>query len=109
MGLLGDWAKSKRMSQPVRGTAQVVSASMPLLVAVSRKDFLGALTGRSPAGRLAGTLAALGAASGGGADILRVHDVAEARDYLAVRAALNGDARVEHDLRLDHQLRREAV
>jgi putative oligomerization/nucleic acid binding protein len=29
VGLLGDWAKSKRMSQPVRGTAQVVSASMP--------------------------------------------------------------------------------
>ncbi len=29
MGLLGDWAKSKRMSQPVPGTAQVVSASMP--------------------------------------------------------------------------------
>jgi len=29
MGLLGDWAKSKRMSQPTRGTAQVVSASMP--------------------------------------------------------------------------------
>ncbi len=29
MGLLGDWAKSKRMSQPVEGTAQVVSASMP--------------------------------------------------------------------------------
>ena len=29
MGLLGDWAKSKRMSQPAQGTAQVVSASMP--------------------------------------------------------------------------------
>src|SRR5688500_12912532 len=29
MGLLGDWAKSKRMAQPVRGSAQVVSASMP--------------------------------------------------------------------------------
>jgi hypothetical protein len=29
MGLLGDWMKSKRMSQPARGTAQVVSASMP--------------------------------------------------------------------------------
>ncbi len=29
MGLLRDWAKSKRMSQPVRGTAQVVSATMP--------------------------------------------------------------------------------
>jgi Short C-terminal domain len=29
MGLLGDWAKSKRMEQPAQGTAQVVSASMP--------------------------------------------------------------------------------
>ena len=29
MGLLGDWAKSKRMKQPVRGAAQVVSANMP--------------------------------------------------------------------------------
>jgi len=29
MGLLGDWVKSKRMSQPARGTAQVVSASLP--------------------------------------------------------------------------------
>ncbi len=29
MGLLGDWAKSKRMSQPVRGTAQIISATMP--------------------------------------------------------------------------------
>jgi len=29
MGLIGDWAKSKRMSQPARGTAQVVSATMP--------------------------------------------------------------------------------
>ena len=29
MGLLRDWAKSKRMSQPAPGTAQVVSASMP--------------------------------------------------------------------------------
>ena len=29
MGLLGDWAKSKRMSQPVQGMAQVVSSTMP--------------------------------------------------------------------------------
>lgn len=35
MGLLGDWAKSKRMSQPVRGTAQVVSASRPPYNAIS--------------------------------------------------------------------------
>ena len=79
----------------------------PLLVAVSRKDFVGALTGRTPAARDAGTLAALGVAADAGARILRVHDVAAARDYLAVRAALvNGSA---SDLRLDPGLRRETV
>jgi hypothetical protein len=35
MGLLGDWVRSKRMSQPARGTAQVVSASMPPYEATS--------------------------------------------------------------------------
>jgi dihydropteroate synthase len=79
----------------------------PLLVAVSRKDFVGAVTGRTPAGRDAGTLAAVGAAAEGGADILRVHDVAGARDYLAVRAALAGGA--DCDLQLDPSLRREPV
>jgi dihydropteroate synthase len=79
----------------------------PLLVAVSRKDFVGAVTGRTPAGRDAGTLAAVGAAAEGGADILRVHDVAGARDYLAVRAALAGGA--DRELQLDPSLRREPV
>jgi dihydropteroate synthase len=79
----------------------------PLLVAVSRKDFVGALTGRTPAARDAGTLAAVGVAADGGADILRVHDVAGARDYLAVRAALADGA--AHDLELDAGLRREPV
>jgi dihydropteroate synthase len=79
----------------------------PLLVAVSRKDFVGALTGRTPAARDAGTLAAVAVAADGGADILRVHDVAGARDYLAVRAALLGDA--DGNLELDPELRRERV
>jgi dihydropteroate synthase len=79
----------------------------PLLVAVSRKDFVGAVTGRTPAARDAGTLAAVGAAAEGGADILRVHDVAGARDYLAVRAALAGGT--DRDLQLDPSLRREPV
>jgi dihydropteroate synthase len=79
----------------------------PLLVAVSRKDFVGAVTGRTPAARDAGTLAAVGAAAEGGADILRVHDVAGTRDYLAVRAALAGGA--DRDLQLDPSLRRERL
>jgi dihydropteroate synthase len=81
----------------------------PLLVGVSRKDFVGALTGRSPADRRAGTLAAVGAAVDGGAAILRVHDVADAHDYLTVRAALRGEAEVDEGLRLDPELRREPV
>jgi dihydropteroate synthase len=80
----------------------------PLLLAVSRKDFVGALTGRAPGARDAGTLAAIDRAVAGGADILRVHDVAGVRDYLAVRAALDGDA-PDAGLSLPDDLRREAV
>jgi dihydropteroate synthase len=105
-----DLAKTPAESVEVlRRLAELRELGRPLLVGVSRKDFVGALTGRSPAGRSPGTLAALGAAVDGGAAILRVHDVADARDYLAVRAALSGEAVVEPELRLDPALRREAV
>jgi dihydropteroate synthase len=80
----------------------------PLLAAVSRKDFIGALTGMAPAARDAGTLAAIDRAVAGGADILRVHDVPAVRDYLTVRAALDGDA-PHPELSLPEHLRREAV
>jgi dihydropteroate synthase len=79
----------------------------PLLVAVSRKDFLGAVTGRTPAARDAATLAAVDRAVEGGATILRVHDVAAVRDYLLVRAALREGA--ESDLELPVALRQEPV
>ena len=57
-------------------------------MAISRKDFIGALTGRAPRERLPGTLAALAHGVRHGAHVFRVHDVAAAADYLAVRAAL---------------------
>jgi dihydropteroate synthase len=79
----------------------------PLLAAISRKDFVGALTLRPPAARLAGTLAALGVAVDGGARIVRVHDVADAADYLRVRGALRGEIDVNADLMLAEELRRE--
>jgi dihydropteroate synthase len=81
----------------------------PLLLAVSRKDFIGAITERSPAARLGGTLAAVGVAADGGASIIRVHDVAEARDYLAARAALQGASLARGASLLDPDLRREPV
>ena len=63
----------------------------PLLLAVSRKDFLGAITGRGPRERGAATLAAVGWAADAGAHAVRVHDVRAAADFLAVRAVLRGD------------------
>jgi dihydropteroate synthase len=81
----------------------------PILLAVSRKDFIGAITGRGPRERSAGTLAAVGEGVDHGASILRVHDVAETRDYLAVRGALRGVVKVSDDLRLDDGLRREST
>jgi dihydropteroate synthase len=81
----------------------------PLLLSVSRKDFVGALTGRRPSERLAGTLAAVAAGVDQGAAILRVHDVGEVRDFLRVRGALRDDAEVPRDLRLADGLHRESV
>ncbi len=60
----------------------------PLLLAISRKDFVGALTGRPPRERLAGTLAALAHGVDAGAHIVRVHDIAAAADFLEVWTAL---------------------
>lgn len=79
----------------------------PLLMAISRKDFIGALTGRAPRERLAGTLAALAYGVDKGAQIFRVHDVAAASDYLKVRAALRGELDAGRDLELAEELRYE--
>jgi dihydropteroate synthase len=81
----------------------------PLLMAISRKDFIGALTGRAPRERLAGTLAALAYGADAGAHIFRVHDVREAADFLAVRAALAGEVEPSRDLALADELRHERI
>jgi dihydropteroate synthase len=91
----------------LRGLGEVVALGHPLLLAVSRKDFIGALTARPPRERLAGTLAAIGAGVDAGAAIVRVHDVRAAADYLEVRAALRGDSDVRPDLALPDDLRWE--
>ncbi len=62
----------------------------PIVVGTSRKAFLGALAGgKPPDRRLPGTLASVAAvAVASGVDVVRVHDVAEARDALAVADAI---------------------
>jgi dihydropteroate synthase len=90
----------------LRSLPEVARLGRPVLLALSRKDFLGALTGRAPRERLAGTLAAVGAGLDGGGSIIRAHDVGAVADFLAVRAALQGEREVPADLRLDPGLRR---
>jgi dihydropteroate synthase len=90
-----DFAKTPEETVAVlRAVDRLAALGRPLLLAVSRKYFVGAITGRHPSGRLAGTLAAVGWAVDAGAAIVRVHDVAETADFLRVRSVLAGDAEV---------------
>ncbi|MGO9881980.1 MAG: dihydropteroate synthase [Solirubrobacteraceae bacterium] len=103
-----DFAKTPAQTVEVlRALGDLLVLDRPILLAVSRKDFVGALTGRGPRDRLAGTLAAIGHGVDAGAHMLRVHDVAATADFLAVRAALNGESEVDPALRVDETLRRD--
>lgn len=103
-----DFAKTPAQSVAVlRGLSSLKELGHPLLLAVSRKDFIGALTDRAPRERAAGTLAALGAGADHDIDIARVHDVAAAGDYLRVRAALAGLLEVDPGLVLAEEKMRE--
>ncbi|MGH8990095.1 MAG: dihydropteroate synthase [Acidimicrobiia bacterium] len=103
-----DFAKTPGQTiEVLRHLPQLLALARPILLAVSRKDFIGALTNRRPRERQAGTLAAIDAGLQSGASILRVHDVAATADFLRVRAALQGELEVDADLRLPDALRRE--
>ena len=92
-----DFAKTPGETVAVlRELDRIKALGRPVLLAVSNKYFLGAITGRRPAERLAGTLAAVAWSADAGAAMLRVHDVAAAADVLAVKAVLDGRAEVGH-------------
>jgi len=67
---------------------ELVALGVPVLAGWSRKSSLGAITGRPVGERLAASLAAALLAAQQGARILRVHDVRETRDALAVLQAM---------------------
>jgi len=60
----------------------------PVLLGVSRKRFIETLAGGNPEERLSGTIAACVAGAAKGADIIRVHDVAECRKAMLVADAI---------------------
>ena len=87
-----DFAKTPLQSLALlRDLDAVVALGHPILLALSRKDFVGALTGRAPAERGAGTLGAVAALRRVPGQILRVHDVAATVDLLAVLDAVSGE------------------
>jgi dihydropteroate synthase len=62
----------------------IAETGYPLVLGVSRKSMIGAVTGQSVDQRLTGSITAALAGVLRGARILRVHDVRETRDALAV-------------------------
>jgi dihydropteroate synthase len=101
-----DFAKTPAQTIEVLTRLDAVAAlGRPVLLAVSRKDFIGALTLRRPREREPGTLAAIADGVDRGAAIVRVHDVGAVRDFFTVRAALRGDRAVDPALTLPIELR----
>ena len=75
------------------GLHELSALGRPLCVGVSRKSFIGAITGRSAAHRLAGSLAATALAVSQGAALIRTHDVAETVDAVRVSERIAGASR----------------
>jgi len=72
----------------LRRLAEFADLGVPIASGWSRKSTLGAITGRPAGERLAASLAAALLSAQAGATILRVHDVKETRDALAVWLAM---------------------
>jgi len=72
----------------LKGLSTLVSLGRPLLVGPSRKAFIGKLLGLASDSRLEGSLAAAVAAVLGGANIVRMHDVKEARRAIGIADAI---------------------
>lgn len=103
-----DLAKTPAQTiEVLRRVDELTDLGRPLLLALSRKDFVGALLRKRPLGRDAGSLAALALAAAPPGRIFRVHDVAASRDALTVVDGLTGRSAVPADYWLPVELRRE--
>ncbi len=86
---LGFALRGRQNLELLRRLPELTDLGRPLLVGASRKSFLGEVTGiEKPADRLPESLAAAAWAAAGGAALLRVHDVAATRRFLAAFTAI---------------------
>ena len=72
----------------LRRLSELRDLGRPVVVGTSRKSFIGTLTGREVGDRLGGTIASNVLAVRAGADVLRVHDVAQVREAVRVAEAI---------------------
>ncbi|NLO77515.1 MAG: dihydropteroate synthase [Methanomicrobiales archaeon] len=88
---IGKWIHERTFQDDweiCRHFSDFLELKRPLLAAVSRKSFLGDLTGRPPEDRLAGTLAVTCSLMDKGASIIRAHDIRETADIIRVHQKL---------------------
>ena len=101
-----DFAKTPAQTvQVLQHINSLLTYGQPVLFPVSRKDFIGAITGRPPRERLSGTLAAIAhtltlTRSG----IYRVHDIQEVRNFIDVWDVLQGHQELGAEVLLDRNL-----
>ena len=98
------FSKSARHSfEVIQRLREFTLLGVPVVVGPSRKSFINAADGASaggaapPSERLGGTIAACLAAAARGAAVLRVHDVADVRQALAVARAISPSSSVQEE------------
>jgi dihydropteroate synthase len=74
----------------LRRLGELRALGRPIVIGASRKTFIGRLTGRDVDERVGGTVAANALAVAAGADMLRVHDVAAAREAVLTAETILG-------------------
>jgi len=95
-----DFGKNTRHSLEVtRRLGEMVATGWPVLVSLSRKDFIGETLDLPVAERLPGTLAATAVCAWLGARVFRVHDVAATRQVLDMVESIAGERDPAHTIR----------
>ncbi|WP_227492743.1 dihydropteroate synthase [Brevibacterium sp. CFH 10365] len=84
----------------LRELDRFTATGYPVLLAISRKDFVGEAIGAvGPADRLYGTIAATALAIEKGTALIRTHDVRATADAIDVTLAITGEAAPKHTVR----------
>ena len=95
-----DFGKNSRHSLEVtRRLGDLAATGWPVLVSVSRKDFIGETLGLGVDDRQTGTLATAAICAWLGGRVFRVHDVPQTRQVLSMVSAIRGDLDPEHPIR----------